>query len=326
MEVRKIISFGSSSYVMSLPKQWLRQQELNKGDTLCVEYKGSELRVHPQEIETVPEKKETLIEAQGLSMEIIERKIVASYVSNSDIITVQGNDIGPKVIDIKRTVNKLMGMEIVEQTKSSLMLKAFLNTSEIDVNSIFRKADHNITSMFEGIEEIVTNNPIEGFSVSKEISLRDKDVNRMVFLIFRTINYIVDKGDYNTKESTVRDPLKLWGIAFFLEEVGDEVKRIAKKLAKIRNKDEKKKYFELFSHAKKSYVYAMKAFYTGNKETVYKVSSQRNRLLAKCDRILDDETEDPKIQALIQSTKDLTVKIHNLNRMSYWSLEYYINY
>ena len=43
MEFRKLISFGKSSYVVSLPKAWVVQQKLKKGDLIAVDEAGPKL-------------------------------------------------------------------------------------------------------------------------------------------------------------------------------------------------------------------------------------------------------------------------------------------
>ncbi len=37
MEYRKLISFGKNSFVISLPKAWVRHSKLKKGDLIYVE-------------------------------------------------------------------------------------------------------------------------------------------------------------------------------------------------------------------------------------------------------------------------------------------------
>ena len=43
MEYRKLISFGKSSYVVSLPKSWVVQNKLKKGDLLYFDEKEKDL-------------------------------------------------------------------------------------------------------------------------------------------------------------------------------------------------------------------------------------------------------------------------------------------
>ena len=43
MEPRKIIQFGNSSYVITLPQDWMKENNLDKGDKLNVTESGETL-------------------------------------------------------------------------------------------------------------------------------------------------------------------------------------------------------------------------------------------------------------------------------------------
>ena len=52
MEYRKLISFGKNSYVVSLPKNWVRQNKLKKGDLVYIEENVSNLVLQPRPSES----------------------------------------------------------------------------------------------------------------------------------------------------------------------------------------------------------------------------------------------------------------------------------
>ena len=56
MEYRKLIKFGNSSHVISIPNNWLKKNNLNKGDTVYLDENGG------KELVLTPEKKENVIE------------------------------------------------------------------------------------------------------------------------------------------------------------------------------------------------------------------------------------------------------------------------
>ena len=43
MDVRKLISFGKGSYIISMPKTWVEKNKLKKGDFISVSDDGFEL-------------------------------------------------------------------------------------------------------------------------------------------------------------------------------------------------------------------------------------------------------------------------------------------
>ena len=60
MEYRKLISFGKSSFVVSIPKPWINKQNLKKGDVLYFEETEENLILSAKEKETDEEKKTTI--------------------------------------------------------------------------------------------------------------------------------------------------------------------------------------------------------------------------------------------------------------------------
>ena len=48
MEYRKLMAFGNSSFIVSVPKAWVEKNRLKKGDVLMVEQKPNELILAPK--------------------------------------------------------------------------------------------------------------------------------------------------------------------------------------------------------------------------------------------------------------------------------------
>ena len=78
MDFRKVINLGKSSYVISLPRQWAKKNNIKKGDILkFYENKNSDLIVSPNERKPVNKspKIETIqVDNKGISR--IRREII----------------------------------------------------------------------------------------------------------------------------------------------------------------------------------------------------------------------------------------------------------
>src|SRR3989344_5839866 len=90
METRKIISFGNSSYVISMPKAWIRENRLKKGDLLNIEEKKDELLIYPGQNDKKEEPKRIMIEIDGKDISLIRTEVVSAYLTNYDIIEIMG--------------------------------------------------------------------------------------------------------------------------------------------------------------------------------------------------------------------------------------------
>ena len=66
MEYRKLIKFGESSFVVSIPKTWMTKNNLKKGDLVYFSENGNnELIIAPQLKEEDKEEKKIIINADN---------------------------------------------------------------------------------------------------------------------------------------------------------------------------------------------------------------------------------------------------------------------
>lgn len=315
MEYRKLISFGKSSYVMSVPKQWIDTHGLTKGDTLSVEVNETNLVVHPKDAASSDTNKSVTIDADGHNMEVVKRKLIAAYINDADTITITDNDLRDKLDDIKDVISTLVAMETVQQDSTSMKLRSFLNIDDVDVQSTLRKADHILTATFNELLNAL-NGDADPTTISNAITERDEDMNRMCFLLFRAINHRVNNGAFLEGADPARNILRLWGFTLFMEEIGDELKRIARRTPDLTTTTECNDAAQLLEAANENYQKCMKGMFNDEQELVYDVADKRKRLLHECSET-QDAHDNPAMVELCNRLKQLIAKIHTINRMSY---------
>src|SRR3989344_9551201 len=127
MEYRKLISFGKSSYVVSLPKPWIIQNKLKKGDLIYFDENGTSLVLKKSDTSLSMPEKEAVINIDGKSDERLQREVNAAYVLNNRKITLKGNELKRNVRKVQQTFQNLMALEVMEQTNDSIVAKDFLN-------------------------------------------------------------------------------------------------------------------------------------------------------------------------------------------------------
>ena len=114
MDVRKIVSFGNSSFVISLPKAWVIKNSLKKGDTVAIEERNSELIVYARD-KSKKEQSSTRIECESKSINELKTMIYAAYVNNYGSISLAGTNIKNNSAELKKIIHGLVGMEVVEE-------------------------------------------------------------------------------------------------------------------------------------------------------------------------------------------------------------------
>ena len=93
-ETRKIQFTGKSSYIVSLPKQWIMELGLKQGDQLRMVRKGSStLEIYPPKFESrIQKKEEAVIEIEGEEeASSIVRKLISLYFLGFKTINVKLN-------------------------------------------------------------------------------------------------------------------------------------------------------------------------------------------------------------------------------------------
>ena len=136
MDFRRIIKFGNSSYVVSLPKTWIVKNNLKKGDLLYYkENNVDSLILTTKEKEDPIALKEITIPLYSMNSETIQRYVYSKYLAGFDVITLVGEkEIRTYEKDIREILNNLIAFEIVEQTKGKLVVKDFIVTGIVIVS------------------------------------------------------------------------------------------------------------------------------------------------------------------------------------------------
>ena len=82
MEFRKLIGFGKSSFVVSIPKNWTQKNKLNKGDIIYLREEDNALVLSAKEKRLIKEPKRITIRTESKSVEKLQAEIIAAYLEN----------------------------------------------------------------------------------------------------------------------------------------------------------------------------------------------------------------------------------------------------
>jgi len=312
-ESRKLIKFGNSSYIVSLPQKWIKKNNLKKGDLIYIDEGGeNDLTLSPSDkkIEKNENKKIT-IGVDGKDMDSINRELVSAYVNNFSEIIFSGKEIDQKKDSISKIID-LVGIEVIEQTKSSIIVKDLLDFEVISVKNIARRMDNIMRSMFEDLKNGIEENAFKGW-LHREIYKVDANINKLNFLVWK----IVRKGYENPGilKNLKMNQLQLsnlqW-ISLYIEYLGDEVKRISKILKDTKiNEEEKEILGEIIGDVESVYVNTMTLYYKEQKEGLYPLMKQKKIIIEKCEK-LSQKTNNPKISSVCERAKIMTSAVHNI--------------
>ena len=131
-ETRKIQFTGKSSYIVSLPKQWITDLGLKQGDQIRMIRKGSStLELYPPKFETRIQKKEdATIEIDAEEDSSIIRKLISLYFLGFKTINVKPKTgrLSPNQRNTEKEAVKrmLMGSEIISDSSAGITVPCVL--------------------------------------------------------------------------------------------------------------------------------------------------------------------------------------------------------
>jgi len=320
MEYRKLISFGKSSFVVSLPKSWIKQNKLKKGDLIHFEDEGNNLVIKKKEEESlIPVEKERTINITNKDIEQIKREVYSSYILNFRTIVLKGDDVRTNISKLQQIFHDLIALEIMEVTSNSIVAKDFLDMDKVSVKELISKMDIITRAMFkECCTEFTEKNYFN-------INDRDKDVNRLFFLLYRTIYYNLD-NPFKAIKNLNHNPIQLFNfylVGYYLEGIADEVRRTARFAHKLKiSEKEKSSLRNLLERLNDYYLETIKSVNSQNVEKALELSSKRHQFHLEIDKIEKDNIKIENYQLLVARIRRLVSYTHNLGRLVYQGFNY----
>lgn len=312
MEYRKLISFGKSSFVISLPKAWVNQNKLKKGDLVYLDESGNNLILAKSETKKDDEDKTKVINVDGKDINLITREVNSAYITNYRTIILKGKEIKDRVKELQSIFQSLIALEIMEQSSNSIIAKDFLNMEQVSIEELIRKMD------------IITRTMIKESTVSifednyENINERDKDVNRLYFLVYRAVLYNMEHLSNSMKRLKMgpTDLLNSHFIAFYLEGVADEARRTARFSRTIKNAKDKSAVSALLQKIDSYFLDTMKAYYDRDIESALRISGTRADINREID-LIDTKGNEACLSNVTARLRRMVSYVHSLGRLIY---------
>lgn len=238
MEIRKVQFTGGSSYVITLPKEWIDAQKIKKNDPIGIEVQADGTLLITKTIDQEPLQRKKEFSVDGITEPAyLFRLLIGAYISGITTITITSKErLPPFVRGVVRDFTQMtIGQEVVEENDSMILLKDLLNPSEMPfANSIKRmfvivKAMHK-----DAITAIRTKNP----SLAADVTARDNDVDRLHWLIARQTHMILSNIALSKKMGVSPGmAVHFFVISRTIERIGDHAERIVENANVILKRD-----------------------------------------------------------------------------------------
>lgn len=242
-ETRKLQFTGGSTYIISLPKSWINQNQLTKGSVIQLrEEETGFLSIIPNKATNFTQKtEETTIKVSAKeSANTIIRKTVSAYLVGYNILHIRAkgqNQLSAKQRRKLKTFSRqmLVGTEIVTDTKQELTLQVLLSYPELSVQSALRRMSIITASMQRDVITALRNLDNQQ---AKEVLVTDNEVDRFNLYIIRQLKMAIQNSRI-IKEiglKTARDCLGYRLVTKAVERTADHASSIATNVLLLKNK------------------------------------------------------------------------------------------
>ncbi len=227
MELRKVQFTGGSSYVLTLPKEWIDAQKIKKNDSLGVEVQPDGTLLITQSTDQEPAQKTKEFDLAGITEPAyLFRLLIGAYISGYTFIVIHSEQrLPPFVREVVRDFTQMtIGQEVIEETDTEIMLKDLLNPAEMPFDNTIRRMFMIVKAMHE---DAITAIRSQNQTLANDVTARDNDVDRLHWLIARQTNMILSNASLSRKMNV--SPvmaLHYFTISRIIERIGDHAERI----------------------------------------------------------------------------------------------------
>lgn len=301
METRKIMALGKSSLVVSLPKDWVDSNGLEKGDELNLQVQRDlSLLVKPS-LQDQTEGRRILVDiGEDVASDSIFRIVTGCYLNGYNDIILKSTDIfSVKQQQAIRNVVKSLYLRILESNASSVTLQTLMNESMANLfNGVERM--HLITlSMCNDVLKAMKNWDLD---LARSVVALEEDVDQFMFYLIRLLrSAAIDPALANHLQIDMLDCLDYQTLVDLIERVADNVHNVAYSLVQIEEYKDSVPV-ELWEKLIKTTKASISAY--GDAIEVY-----RQRSVESCDMIIDEQYELSKLTRSITPFPNVTVNM-----------------
>ena len=218
--VRRLQKIGNSILV-SLPKEWVVANNLEKGSQVEIDAAQDTVSISPNK-ETRPTK-QLVISYPLPKEENIVADITGAYLLGYDIIEINSGSFipGKDREEIRNSMRRLVGMEIIEEGASHINMQFLLDATTLNPQKILKRMSSIALGMYD---DILNGLVSDDKSNLQTLSKRDVEVNRQYFLLVRLIrSTLVNKRLASAFNLENIDILDCRVAANILENAGDSI-------------------------------------------------------------------------------------------------------
>jgi phosphate uptake regulator len=235
-ETRKIQKTGGSTYVVSLPKKWIQNTGLRKGDQVTLSVTGGGALIVVPHMPKESEKLVKIVElTQSTDSKELLRLLIGAYVTGYDVIEIRSKGRIPT--ELRSTIQdfsrRVIGPEVVEESSNLVILQDVADHADLDMRKVVRRMHLMVRNMLE--ESIKAAKELDT-KLAEEIIARDDEVDRLHWFVEKQHAMTRRNVTFAAKiKTTWLESDSMLSTAKALERIADHASRIAHSVKLIGN-------------------------------------------------------------------------------------------
>ena len=225
MESRKLQKTGGSTLIVSLPKKWIKKNNLKTGSEVrLIKQPDGTMTIDPGNYNI--KKKISTVTCNNEESQHLFRDLIGVYLAGATEIKVVGN---PRLtVEERRTIRKfsasVIGLEIIEEEATIAILNDMSNPGALPLRTAIKRLYKIVNAMYS--DSILI---LEG---SKELAAdvvdRDKEADKLQWFIERQFNMMLEDSSLSRPlQATSFEGVIYSNVARYLERIADHACRLA---------------------------------------------------------------------------------------------------
>ena len=227
-ETRRIQKTGGSTFLVSLPKKWVVDSGLKKGDQVVLTSSGDgSLSIGPNVHTESTKLVKRLDVSHDTDPKALLRQLVGTYVTGHDIIEIRSKTrISPEIRQtIQDFARRVIGPEIIEESSSLIVLQDVADHTDLAMRKVVHRMHLMARNMLSDSMEAARNLDAER---AKEVILRDDEVDRLYWFVEKQHAMIGRNLSFAARmKTTSLESDVMLSAAKSLERIADHATRIA---------------------------------------------------------------------------------------------------
>ena len=303
MEKRKVQKTGGSSYIVTLPKQWVEANGIEKNDTVGMFIAEDGTLIISPDTEAKSEQREKRIDLRDVDEpKHLFRYLVGSYIMGYTAIEIICRErIDHDMLDVIRSFVRIaIGPEIVDETPTRVKIKDLLDPSEMPMSVAIKRMMNLTLSMHQDAVKALLD---KDENLASTVVERDLEIDRLHWLVAHQYSiFIRTPVLMSSMNMDMNHALFYFLISRIFERIGDHAVNIASHTPSIEGNPSRELRKEITETAEMALLLledSMKSWFSNDIKLANHTRDRISTVVERCNNIEEMALKLKRTDALI---------------------------